>query len=210
MTTLVRLFARPALAALFVTSGFRAVRKPQNMAPAAEPVVSKVSPLLQRVLPAQVASKLPTDTVGLVRLNGGVHLVAGSMFALGRWPRLAATALAVSVVPTTVAGHPFWSEHDPEHRAAMRIHFFKNLGLLGGLLLGAVDTAGQPGLVWRARRGGRDIARTTRTAKREAKLSTRAAKAQAKRVSSEGRRRLESAGHTVSDTARDVTDALPG
>lgn len=190
MTTLVRLFARPALSAIFVSTGLLAVRKPQVLAPTAEPVVAKVSPLLQKALPAQLASVLPTDTIGLVRLNGFVHVVGGAMLSIGKAPRLAASALALSLVPTTLAGHPFWSEHDPAKRQDAQIHFLKNLALLGGLLIASVDTEGQPGLPWRARRTAKDIRRTSRTARRETKLSVAAARAQA-------RRRVESAGHAA-------------
>jgi len=203
MTTLVRLFARPALSAIFVSGGLMAVRKPQVLAPTAEPVVAKVSPLLQKVLPAQIASALPTDTVGLVRLNGAVHLVGGAMLSIGKAPRLAASALALSLVPTTLAGHPFWSEHDPARRQDAQLHFLKNLALLGGLLIASVDTEGQPGLPWRARRTAKDFRRSSRTAKRETRLSVRAARAQARRAGAEGRRRVESAGHAA-------TAKLPG
>jgi uncharacterized membrane protein YphA (DoxX/SURF4 family) len=53
--------------------------------------------------------------------------------------RLAATALAVSMLPTTVAGHPFWNVDDPVKRHQQRTQFFKNLGILGGLLVVALD-----------------------------------------------------------------------
>ena len=48
--------------------------------------------------------------------------------------------LAATLVPTTVAAHSFWQEQDPEVRAKQKVQFLKNLGLLGGLLLAAVDT----------------------------------------------------------------------
>jgi uncharacterized membrane protein YphA (DoxX/SURF4 family) len=57
------------------------------------------------------------------------------MLALNRWPRLAALALAGSLIPTTIAGHRFWSEPDPSGRAAQRIQFMKNAAMLGGLLV---------------------------------------------------------------------------
>jgi uncharacterized membrane protein YphA (DoxX/SURF4 family) len=70
-----------------------------------------------------------------VRLNGAVQLVAGTMLAMNRWPRLAALALAGSLIPTTIAGHRFWSEADPNGRAAQRTQFLKNAAMLGGLLV---------------------------------------------------------------------------
>jgi uncharacterized membrane protein YphA (DoxX/SURF4 family) len=67
-------------------------------------------------------------------------------------PRLAALALAGTLVPTTIAGHRFWEIDNPQQRSAQRIHFLKNLSMLGGLLLAATDREGRPSLSWRARR----------------------------------------------------------
>ena len=71
----------------------------------------------------------------LVRANGGLMLLAGMALALGRWPRMAAAILAGVLVPTTLVGHPFWQETTPANRTSQQVHFLKNLGLLGGLLL---------------------------------------------------------------------------
>ncbi len=177
MTTLVRLIARPAMSAVFLARGVQAVRKPQPLVPAAEPLVAKISPPLQRLLPAQVAALLPKDTVGFVRLDGAVHVIGGALLAVGRAPRLASAALALSLVPTTVASDPFWRERDPEKRSELVGQLLKNLNMLGGLLLASVDTAGKPGVPWRARRATRDLKRGSKAAKREAKLSVAAARA---------------------------------
>ena len=83
--------------------------------------------------------------------------------------------LAASLVPTTAAGHRFWEESDPAQRANQRIHFFKNVSMLGGLMIASVDTEGKPGVAWRARRAARDARREARhvagTARREARLA---------------------------------------
>src|SRR5262245_51130820 len=50
---------------------------------------------------------LPRPEVA-VRLNGTVMVVGGIALALGVKPRLAAAALAAALVPTTIAGHPYW------------------------------------------------------------------------------------------------------
>ena len=84
-----------------------------------------------------------------------MKVVAGTMLALGKFPRLASTALAASLVPTTLAGHRFWEETDPEAKQAQQIHFFKNVGLLGGLLIAAADTEGKPSLGWRGRKAAK-------------------------------------------------------
>ena len=62
-------------------------------------------------------------------------------------------------MPTTYAGHPFWEETGPGQARRSGSHFLKNLGLLGGLLLAAVDTEGKPGLAWRAQRAAKDARR---------------------------------------------------
>jgi hypothetical protein len=49
----------------------------------------------------------------------------------------AALTLAGSLVPTTVAGHGFWTISDPVSRQQQRAHFDKNLAIFGGLLAAA-------------------------------------------------------------------------
>jgi uncharacterized membrane protein YphA (DoxX/SURF4 family) len=93
----------------------------------------------------------------MVKIDALVKIGAGAALALGKLPRLSAALLAASLVPTTLAGHPFWELDDPKERSAQRIQFLKNLGLLGGLLLASADTEGKPSLGWRARRGARDL-----------------------------------------------------
>ena len=47
---------------------------------------------------------VPAKTEDAVRLNGAVQMVAGTLLALGRFPRLSALALAATLVPTTRPG----------------------------------------------------------------------------------------------------------
>ncbi|HXM52359.1 MAG TPA: DoxX family protein [Candidatus Binatus sp.] len=126
----VREIARPMLAGVFIASGLDVLANPQPRAKAAKRVVDLV---------ASVVPFAPADPVDAVRLNAAVHLGAGVLLAAGVMSRLAATALAVSMVPTTVAGHPFWEIDDPVKRVQQRTQFLKNLGILGGLLVVAFD-----------------------------------------------------------------------
>src|SRR5664280_2383393 len=138
-----RRIARPLLASMFIAGGVDALRHPAGKAEAARSVTG---PLSERV------SALPDDPELLVRVNGAVQVGAGMLLAVGRFRRLAAVALIASIIPTTYAGHRFWEEEDDATRAQQRVHFLKNLGLLGGLILAAADTEGEPSLGWRARR----------------------------------------------------------
>jgi hypothetical protein len=56
----------------------------------------------------------------VVRANAAVMAGAGAMLAFGRLPRLAGAVLAITMVPTTYAGHPFWQEKDPDIRRQQR------------------------------------------------------------------------------------------
>ena len=131
------------LAGIFVSGGAKALTNPDPLVKPAEPVTHRVAPLLTKV-----HERVPTDPRTLVQVNGAVQLVAGLLLPT-RLHRLAALALIGSIVPTTAAGHRFWEAHDEGERAQQKIHFMKNLGLLGGLLLAATDTDGRPGLRWR-------------------------------------------------------------
>lgn len=168
--TLTRLIARPMLASMFIVGGVNALKNTEAVAQRAKPVTDKVVPMLQKVAPG---APIPTDPKTLVRVNAGVHILGGLALATGRAPRLSALALAASIVPTTMAGHPYWEEGDPAVRANQRVHFFKNVSMLGGLLIAGVDTEGRPGVAWRARHAAKD-------ARREAKMMAKAAKGEAK------------------------------
>lgn len=148
--SLLRLAGRPLLASMFVAGGLSSVRSPEAVTPAAEPVVQ---PIRERM------PVLPDRTEQVVRLSGGVQVVAGLMLAAGRLPRLSALAIAGTLVPTTLAGHRFWEAEDPTERAQQRIHFLKNLSMLGGLLIAADDTGGAPSWLWRGRHTARELRR---------------------------------------------------
>jgi putative oxidoreductase len=144
--TVIRRLARPMLASTFVWGGIQAMKNAPALAEASKPVNDEIRDLAGKVAP-QV--KVPADDKTLVRINAGVHIVAGLGLATNRAPRLCALALAGTVVPTTVAGHPFWQEKDKAARTRQMTHFFKNISMLGGLILAAVDTEGRPGVAWR-------------------------------------------------------------
>jgi putative oxidoreductase len=173
--TVLRAVARPMLASIFVIQGYETMLHPERVAPRAEPVVR---PLAEHV------PGLPDRTEDAVRLNGAVQFTAGSLLALGIFPRLSALAIAATLVPTTVAGHRFWEAEDEKERAQQRIQFLKNLAIFGGLLIAAADTAGRPSLAWRSRyavrSARRDVALATRTARVSSRAGARAGRASAR------------------------------
>lgn len=155
---IVRRIARPLLSSIFILGGVNAVRYASAHKDAAEPVIKKLAAPLG----------LPEDSELLVRANGAAMIGGGVLVATGKAPRLGSLVLLGSIIPTTLT-HQWWTETDPEKKQGEQVQFFKNLSLLGGLLLAAADTEGKPGLSYRAKQA-------KNSARREAKLAALQAK----------------------------------
>ena len=103
------------LGVMFMKLGFDAARAPGNR--------------------VELAANLGVPNPAMaVRGNGAAMVVGGAALTLNKLPRLAALGLAASLVPTTLAAHSFWEKEGAE-RKQQEIQFYKNLGLLGGLVL---------------------------------------------------------------------------
>jgi putative oxidoreductase len=142
--TAYRRIGQGLLASIFIYGGIDQIRNPKPKIPSAEPV----GPPIADAIPAD----LPKDTELLVKVNGAVQVAGGTLLVLGRFPRLAAAALAGSLVPTTAAGHRFWEAEDDGDRRQQMIHFLKNLSILGGLVIATADTGGRPTVTWTAKK----------------------------------------------------------
>ena len=195
--TIVRRLARPLLAAPLIQSGLDAARHPGPQVELARPVLQQISGPL----------RLPKDPVVLVRGAGAVTATAGVLLALGKLPRLSALAIVIAA-PVVQNNQPFWQEKDAELRRAQRTAFVKNLGLLGGALLAAVDTEGRPSLAWRGRRAGhlaadvardtvRDAGEATTSTVKEAKKSARGAARSAKKAQKKALRQAAKARQSL-------------
>jgi len=170
--SLQRRIARPMLASMFVAGGLDTLLNPEPKVSVAEDVAPKVA--------EQIPGLSEEDTEALIRLNGGVQLAAGALLALGRLPRLSSLALAATLLPTTAAAHRFWEFDDPDQRSQQKVHFLKNVSMLGGLLITSLDTEGRPGLSWRTRHAAEHAGASVRRTRREARLAAKSAKVAAK------------------------------
>ncbi|MEP9361584.1 DoxX family protein [Nocardioides sp. CN2-186] len=170
--TVSRLIARPMLASIFVVGAATALKNSSGTAAKADPVTSRLVPLAKKA-----GIPLPEDPETLVKINAGVQIAAGLALATGRAPRLSAAVLAASLIPTTAAGHRFWEHEDDATRTQQRLHFFKNVSLVGGLIIAAGDTEGKPGVAWRARHGVRDARREAKRLAHDARREARLARA---------------------------------
>ena len=152
----VRTLARPMLASSFVVAGLDKLKN-------ADDTATQLSPLLQKA-----AASLPfqADEKMLARVIGGTQVGAGVLFGLGKFSRLSASLLTViSLLNTFVE----WRSADistKEGRQARRNQLLKNISLSGGALLASVDTAGKPGLAWRAEHLAADARKTAAGARK--------------------------------------------
>lgn len=184
---LLRRIARPLLAGIFISGGINELRSPKGHADAVKPSLD----LVKGALPGDVNADNPT----VVQVDGAVKAGAGALLALGWMPRLSAMLLASSLVPTTLAAHRFWEIDDSDERGNQQIQFFKNAGMLGGLLLAVADTEGKPSLKYQAKQARKAAEREA--GRRGNKMSRRGRKA---------RRRAERRGSSATMAAREGWD----
>ncbi len=111
----IRLLARILLAPVFLYGGWDTLRYPEG-----------------RVKLAEAAGTPYADLA--VRANAALMVAGGALLVLGIRPRLSAALLAASLVPTSLAGHPFWKKEGSERKQQMT-QFLKNTATIGGLLL---------------------------------------------------------------------------
>lgn len=190
---LIRALARPLLASTFIVGGVETLRNPEPKVPDAGKVVGD----LHEKVPAL------SNTKQVVQADAAVKIVAGGLLALGKFPRVSSLALAASLAPTTLAGHRFWEEKDPGARQTQMYHFFKNVSLLGGLIIAAVDTEGRPSIGYRAKRAPEAVKRAAaeQVLKGEAKAASALASA---------RDAVGSVASSVGSAKDAVSEKLPG
>ncbi|UDY24899.1 DoxX family protein [Nocardioides sp. Kera G14] len=201
-----RRLARPLLSSIFFVGPIRSLKNASGPAERAKPVTDPLVTALQRAgLP------VPADPELLVKVNAGVQLAAATGLVLGRFPRLSAAVLAGTLVPTTLAGHAFWRESDPEARRAQQLQLAKNVSILGGLVIAALDTDGKPGKAWLAKATARELARQAEHVASTTKLEGRIAALQAAGAGDVLTEKVGSAaatvvdrGHAVAGTVADV------
>lgn len=199
--TLVRRVARPMLASMFLMGGYSALKNPEAHVRMAGPVTEKLSEGADQATAPQTTTP---DEKQLVLINGAAQVVGGLLLATNRLPRLASLVLAGSLVPTTAAGHRFWEETDKTQRANQQIHFFKNVSMLGGLLIAAVDTEGKPSVAWRTSKAVGAASKGTKTlAKGATKGATKGTKGVVKtKALSKGTKQLTKAAKAQAKSAR--------
>jgi putative oxidoreductase len=82
----------------------------------------------------------PASLVPILMLSARtLEVLAGLGLALGIYPRLAAVALLVFLIPTTLLAHAFWQVAGTASLTVQLINFLKNTAMAGGLLFIAAN-----------------------------------------------------------------------
>ncbi len=195
--SLLRFAARTMLASFFVVNGVKALRDPEPLVAATEPLAKQFLPLVEKTLPPQAAAYLPEDAKGLVRLSGIIQIVGGISLATGIGRRLGALALGVSMAPQLLATNPLGSSGNSENKDL----FLRNLALTGGVLLAAGDTEGQPNLANRAKIKaealGREVEHTKAAVARETERTKRSLTKEGKRAARNAKKMAGRAGKSI-------------
>ncbi|MDQ3761313.1 MAG: DoxX family membrane protein [Actinomycetota bacterium] len=128
--------ARPLLGVVSVVNGVETLINPK-------PKIEATTPVLARGQGMMLPTTQPVNPALVVQAGATVKITAGLLMTLGWAPRIAATVLAVELIPSTVAENPFASVGSPDTRKSRQQHFLSNCGLLGGLLLAITAPGGK-------------------------------------------------------------------
>lgn len=155
----IRFLARPMLAAGYISNGVDRLRRPEAAA-------ATIGPLLTL---ARKQVDIPIDAPTLARATGAAQIAAGSLLAIGRFPRLSATILVgtylLDTVGERIAEDKATSKEEKRDRTERTLI---RTSMLGGALLASVDTAGKPGLWWRTQHAAEDLWTTVEDTSKQA------------------------------------------
>lgn len=142
--SIVRRLARPLLATGYIAGGVEAFRDSSAAAEKLDPVLKQVEQMLPQVRPvtanrAQVAQGI-----------AAAQVLAASALALSKLPRLSASVLLGTTAINGFVQYQSADTSTKEGTSQRRSNVFKNLSLIGAVMIASVDTAGNPSLAWRA------------------------------------------------------------
>ncbi|MEL4153318.1 DoxX family protein [Corynebacterium bovis] len=205
--TMIRKLARPLLASAFAVDGVQMLLDSKQYTDGA----AKTTKVLHGVLPSAVAGFLPRDPEQAVRVTATTKVTAATVLGLGKAPRLAATVLTLIQIPTAVTRHAFWATDDAREKDSRKKGLVTDLALLGGLAITSADTAGAPGLRWRAEKAGQQVSKKVQDAlpgQSEQEQFRQNVQEQAQDVLGRARDLGEQAAETVQSRASDLAGTV--
>ncbi len=143
---LFRTAARLMMSSYFVVSGVSDALRPDPESAKAEALATKLAPTAQRILPPDLAVRIPDDPKSLVRVCGATRAIGGVSLATGIGRRVGAGLVALSLLPQVFGSRPSKLRGSADNSS----EFLVNLALMGGAVLASQDLNGRPSLAWRA------------------------------------------------------------
>lgn len=199
---LLRAAGRALMGGYFIASGVKALKDPDALVPATEPLAEKFVPFAQRKLPESVSAYIPEDTRSLVRLGGVASVAGGLGMATGIAPRLGGALAAGSMIPHVVAADP----RGALDKSAARTDFLAKLALAGAALVLTQDTRGKPSMLWRAsdssHRVSQSAAKAIEGAGSDAQRLGRRAQKKLEKAATQAQRRIDAAANDVLDVLK--------
>ncbi|HMR48254.1 MAG TPA: DoxX family membrane protein [Arachnia sp.] len=191
--SLTRFVARSLFASYYIVDGASSVANPAARAADAAPLTERVTPLVQRIVPASYSSHVPDNPETWVRVAGAAKVLGGLMFATGAGRRLGAALLTGAAAFDLATDLPR-STHDVKLALP---ELLRDGALLGAAVIATQDLQGKPSLAWRTQHAvkaadkkveqitddaGRKARKASRQVQRKAKSLSRSAKRQARQV----------------------------
>lgn len=139
---LLRLVARPLLAAPFIFDGVDAITRPKRH-------VEKLKAVSTGLEKVGAPPLMDADATLMTRVSGVVSVAAGVGLAAGFAPRSCAAVLAAMNVPLTLVNNPVWLSADRKRRAERLSGLTRGAAVGAGLVMAALDRGGRPSLSWR-------------------------------------------------------------
>lgn len=88
-----------------------------------------------KTMAAYAGSKNVPSPVLAVVVAGLLLLIGGVGILLGRFIEWSVLALVFFFIPVTFTMHRYWKETDPSMKAIQSVNFYKNLAVLGAVLM---------------------------------------------------------------------------
>ncbi len=161
--TIVRFVARPLLASSFIASGVDRLKNSDNTAKQLQPVLERAGKTVPSIRSVTGNEQL------VAKVLGGTQVGAGLLLGIGKLSRMAALLLVLTSALNTVVESRSADANTKEDKTQRRNQLLKNVSLIGGVLLAAVDTNGRPGLAWRAEHLAGDARKSAKSLSKDAK-----------------------------------------
>ncbi len=120
------------------------------------------------ILPKKYAAHLPRDPKTTAQALAATRVAAGGTLGFGILPRLSAAVLAASSLPLLIGRDAFWETQDRDEERERRQGFLVDAALTGATLIAALDTEGNPSVVWRSKQAAHKAVDSVQTATHKA------------------------------------------